>query len=404
MKVSLADTAKPVIGAGAYTYIVKITYTDGSVDYATAPFAYTNYDSDGLFLDYIYAGEHYLKAGELYSAEPQFWTQGMTGERVDGPDGVTYEVVGVTNPNIEASIDSKSNMLNYRFVSGKDGDSSTITVRAHYKDGGTEDYNFDVKIGENPYPSYLDPTADDIIQMWYGDNQVPVVAGQDHTLFPVFYIPVLSSSDSMEIPGATYELVDASPELHAKINSDTGAVTVNFDALPEVATNYSYMVRVIFPDGTMHEETFEFTLTDTATSPTEQPTDKSTAEPSPSGEPTSESAEPGVVDSTDSPSATPGEGADSTIEPAADSTVIANSTDAADSNTSAQQAAPVAVDNSAITSSVTQTSSDTAQADSQPVLAQTGAHHALGIFAGGLATLLIGSGFVLANGRRSLKK
>lgn len=404
---AITYTIDPNSTAELITVPVRIKYADGSSTEVDAEFyplknPLTSTDISNMKYE---VSSNVIEEVETYWLRPNFYIPSLSNYEISYLPGASYSLTNVS-PELNATIDESGNIEFHLDMLPLETTDYHYTVNVTLPDGTIYKQTFPLHI------KGLDArlTAKDINEMWYGDNQVPVVAGQDHEFFPVYYVQALSSSDEFSIPGVTYALKDATPGINARIDEKTGVVTVRFDTLPEKDTEFSYTVQVKFLDGTVHEQTFTQTLSgskiiykDSSTTPDKnEPTTPATQDPAPVA-PTSPANEAPETENVESPvetgPATPGwfDGSETSIpEPGNTDTgsegFSKTETPAAVAPSDSQIAvqAPTTVQQDGAVQTASETS---AQQDAE--LASTGAQNISALLIAGVLALLAG-GYVIS--------
>lgn len=365
-----------------YSFTWRATAEDGSSLDATTTLVYDPlikaiYPVDEIPFDTLYTlgyttDKYNQEVGATYRHAPVFWSAGMGQDNQSTIPGTRYDLLAVSNPALEVSLDAETGIVSTRFTQGNAGDRGWVMVRALYPDGTMTYKDFEVVLGQQaPATAY----APQFKVSYPTQPQEAVKVGQENRLaLTKDYIgdpdsePYMTHSGLAALRGY---LVDAPAELKARVDLESGDLLYTLDALPAQDTTYPVTIKLVFRDGSSALKTFDLLV---------KGQNQQEKEPEPHPAP----VQPEPSPSPEAPAPAPSDSA----EP---SPVASNPADQQEA--SSDQQAPTQAAKAPATSS-SSSSQQAGQQAHQSQLARTGLN-ATGIFATGLLLLAAGSALIL---------
>lgn len=312
------------------------------------------------------------EVGVTYRHAPVFWSAGMGQDHQSTIPGTRYDLLAVSNPALDVSVDAETGVVSTRFTQGEAGDRGWVMVRVLYPNGIMAYKDFEVVLGQQAPATAYAPQFK--VSYPTQPEQAPEAGQEGRLPLTLAYIGDPDSEPYMTYTGLKAlraYLVDAPAELKARVDLESGDLLYTLDALPAQDTTYPVTIKLVFRDGSSTLKTFDLLVKGQNQQEKEPEPHPAPVQPEPS--PSHEAPAPAPSDS---------------AEP---SPVASNPADQQEA--SPDQQAPTQAAKAPATSS-SSSSQQAGQQAHQSQLARTGLN-ATGIFATGLLLLAAGSALIL---------
>lgn len=365
-----------------YSFTWRATAEDGSSLDATTTLVYDPlikaiYPVGEIPFDTLYTlgyttDRYNQEVGVTYRHAPVFWSAGMGQDNQSTIPGTRYDLLAVSNPALDVSLDAETGVVSTRFTQGEAGDRGWVMVRVLYPNGIMAYKDFEVVLGQQAPATAYAPQFK--VSYPTQPEQAPEAGQESRLPLTLAYIGDPDSEPYMTYTGLKAlraYLVDAPAELKARVDLESGDLLYTLDALPAQDTTYPVTIKLVFRDGSSALKTFDLLVEAQSQQEKEPEPHPAPVQPEPS--PSHEAPAPAPSDS---------------AEP---SPVASNPADQQEA--SSDQQAPTQAAKAPATSS-SSSSQQAGQQAHQSQLARTGLN-ATGIFATGLLLLAAGSALIL---------